>query len=186
MQVSRSISPEVPLGPPLGLEAGAPTPLLQVLIRRAAPVSVSGTSPGGVIDKNGRYDAYGETLREILSEAYQIPENRIDAPEWCSKARFDYSIVTPQHGEGLRTPLLKQALEAAFQLKLHREIKETPVYILRKLDGQEPKLRLATAQGKSGYWNPRKGEAELMGRSAGLSLTLHSLFSATKASMRLD
>lgn len=167
--------PEVPLGPPLGLEAGAPTPLLQVLIRPAAPVSVSGTSPGGVIDKNGRYDAYGETLREILSEAYQIPENRIDAPEWCSKARFDYSIVTPQHGESLRTPLLKQALEEAFQLKLHREIKETPVYILRKLDGQEPKLRLATAQGKSGYWNPRKGEAELMGRSAGVIAHLAQL-----------
>src|SRR5271168_2401936 len=156
--------PQVPLGPPLGLEAGAPMPLLQVLIRPAAPVSVSGTSPGGFIDKNGRYDVYGETLREILSEAYQIPENRIDAPEWCSKSRFDYSVVTPQHEEALRGPLLKQALEAAFQLKLHTEIKETSVYILRKLDGQEPKLRLAT-QGKSGYWNLLKGEAELMGRS---------------------
>ncbi len=157
--------PDVPMGLPLGLEAGAPMPLLQVLIRPAAPVSVSGTSPGGVIDRNGRYDVYGETLRDILSEAYQIPENRVDAPEWCSKLRFDYSVVTPQHEEALRGPLLKQALEAAFQLKLHNEAKETPVYILRKLDGQEPKLRLATTQGKSGYWNPRKGEVEMMGRS---------------------
>jgi len=49
--------------------------------------------------------------------------------------------------EALRGPLLKQALEAAFQLKLHNEAKETPVYILKKLDGQEPKLRLATTQG---------------------------------------
>ena len=167
--------PEVRSGPPLGLEAGAPMPLLQVLIRPAAPVSVSEMSPGGVVDMNGRYDAYGQTLREILSEAYHIPANRIDAPEWCSKSRFDYSIVTPQHEEALRTQLLKQALEATFQLKLHTEIKETSVYILRKLDGQEPKLRLATAQGKAGYWNLQKGEAELMGRPVGLIAQLAQL-----------
>ena len=167
--------PEVRSGPPLGLEAGAPMPFLQVLIRPAALASVSGYSPGGVYDKNGRYDAYGETLREILSEAYQIPENRIDAPEWCSKSRFDYSIVTPQHEEGLRTQLLKQTLEAAFQLKLHREIKDTSVYILRKLDAQEPKLRLATAQGKAGYWNLQKGEAELTGRPVGIIAQLAQL-----------
>ncbi|PYU00580.1 MAG: hypothetical protein DMG38_07500 [Acidobacteria bacterium] len=160
--------PEVwPLLPPLGLEAGAPMPLLQVLIRPAAPVSVSGFSPGGINDKNGRYDAYGMTLREILSKAYQIPEIRIDATEWCSKSRFDYSILTPQHEEGLRTPLLKQALESTFQLKLHKEIKETQVYILRKLDGQEPKLRLATTQGS--YLKLRKGEAQLLGRSVDIA-----------------
>jgi uncharacterized protein (TIGR03435 family) len=159
--------PELRMGPLLGLEPGAPPPLMQVLIRPAAPVSVSGTSPGRVIDKNGRYDAYGETLREILSKAYQIPEIRIDAPEWCSKSGFDYSIVTPQHEEGLRAPLLKQALESAFQLKLHKEIKETQVYILRKLDGQEPKLRLATTQGS--YLKLQKGEAQLMGRSVDIA-----------------
>jgi len=157
--------PEVPMAPPLGLEAGAPMPLLQVLIRPAAPVSVSGTSPGGVIDKNGRYDVYGETLREILSDAYQIPENRIEAPDWCSKSRFDYSIVTPQHEERMRADLLKQLLEGAFQLKLHKETKETPVYVLKRVEGLEPKLKISTTRGKSGYWNPREGEVDLTGRS---------------------
>jgi uncharacterized protein (TIGR03435 family) len=167
--------PEVPMAPPLGLESGAPMPLLQVLIRPAAPVSVSGTSPGGVTDKNGRYEVYGESLREILSEAYQIPENRVDAPDWCSKSRFDYSVVTPQHAEALRGMLLKQTIEAAFQLKFHTEIKETPVYILRKLDGRDPNLRPATTQGKSGYWNPRKGEAQLMGRPVAIISRLAEL-----------
>jgi uncharacterized protein (TIGR03435 family) len=155
--------PELPMGPPLGLEPSAPLPLLQVLIRPAAPVAVSGTSPGGVIEKNGRYDVYGETIRDILSEAYQIPENRVDAPEWCSKARYDLSVVTPQHEEGLRWPLVKEALEAAFRLKVHGEMKETPVYILRKPDGQLFKLQPATTEGKSGYWNHRKGQVEIRG-----------------------
>jgi|SRR5580658_4420675 uncharacterized protein (TIGR03435 family) len=159
--------PELRMGPLLGLEPGAPPPLMQVLIRPAAPVSVSGTSPGRVIDENGRYDAYGATLRSILSKAYEIPENRIDAPEWCSKSRFDYSVVTPQHEEALRWPLVKQALDATFRLKFHQEMKETRVYILRKVVGQEPKLRLATTEGESSQ-ETRKGELlEAVGVSIG-------------------
>jgi len=157
--------PESRSSPPLGLEPNAPQPLLQVLIRPAAPVEVSGTSPISGIEKDGRYDSYGQTLRVILSDAYQIPESRVDAPEWCSKTRYDFSIVTPQHGEALRWPLVKQAVAGVFQLKLHQEIKETPVYVLRKLAGQEPKLRIATAPGKTGYWNPSKGEVETIGGS---------------------
>jgi len=158
--------PESPSLPPLGLEPNAPPPLLQVLIRPAAPAEVSGTSPISGIEKDGRYTSYGETLRGILSDAYQIPETRVDAPEWCSKARYDFSVATPQHGEGLRWPLVKEVLAGVFQLKSHEEIKETPVYVLRKFAGQEPTLRLATAPGKTGYWNPLKGEVETIGASA--------------------
>jgi uncharacterized protein (TIGR03435 family) len=159
--------PELSTAPLLGLEAGAPQPLLQVLIRPAAPVALSGTSPGGIFDRNGRYDAYGKALRNILSEAYQIPENRVDAPDWCSTSRYDFSVVTPQHEEELRQVLLRQMLEAAFRLKLHEEMKDTRVYILRKLDGEQPKLQLATTKGKSSHWIPAKGEAESMGASIG-------------------
>ena len=41
------------------------------------------------------------------------------------------------------------------------------MYILRKLDGQEPKLRLATTQGS--YLKLRKGEAQLLGRSVDIA-----------------
>ena len=167
--------PEARMWPPLGLEPGAPMPLLQVLIRPAAPEAVSGTSPGGSIDKDGRLDVYGETFREILSEVYEFPESRIDAPEWFRSARYDVSVITPQHEEALRGRLLKHSLEAAFQMKLHEEMRETSVYILRKLDGQQPQLRIATHESKSGYWNPRKGEIERMGSSIGTVSSLAQL-----------
>jgi uncharacterized protein (TIGR03435 family) len=155
--------PEPRMGPVLGFEPNAPLPLLQVLIRPAAPVVVSGTAPGGVFETNGRYDAYGETLRDMLSQAYQIPASRVDAPAWCSIARYDFSVVTPQHESGLRWLLIKQALDATFRLKLHEDMKETPVYVLRKLDGQQAKLRLTALQGKSSHWNHEKGEFESIG-----------------------
>lgn len=151
--------PDVPPSAPLlGLESDAPTPLLQVLIRPAAPVEVSHYSPGGVFANNGRYDAYGQTLRQILSNAYNILEDRIEAPEWCGKSRYDFSVVTPQHEEALQWPLIKQTLEAAFGLKLHQEMKDTRVLVLRTVDGMQPKLKVASPEGKSGYWNPLRGE----------------------------
>jgi uncharacterized protein (TIGR03435 family) len=159
--------PEIHKATLLGLEAGAPQPLLQVLIRPAAPVALSGTSPGGIFDRNGRYDVYGKTLRNILSDTYQIPEGRVDAPDWCRSTRYDFSVVTPQHEEQLRGTLLKQILEAAFQLKLHEEMKETSVYILRRIDGQQPKLQQAATSGKSSHLIPAKGEAESMNASIG-------------------
>lgn len=73
--------------------------------------------------------------------------------------------MTPQHEEAQRWPLVKQALEAAFRLKLHEEMKDTSIYVLRRLDGQQPKLRITATEGKSGYWNPRRGEVELHGSS---------------------
>jgi uncharacterized protein (TIGR03435 family) len=159
--------PEVQMSLPLGFEPGAPAPLMQALIRPAAPSDVSHMSPGGVMEFEGRYEMYGQTLRGLLAEAYQIPENRIDAPEWCNKLAYDISIVTPQHREDLRSELLRHTLESTFRIKLHREMQEARVYVLRKVAGQEPKLRAAASEGKSGYWNFRKGEIEARAASVG-------------------
>ncbi len=157
--------PEVPLAPPMGSEPGAPAPLLQVMIRPAAPVAISGTSPGLALDRNGRHEEYGVTLLSLLSEIHDVPENLIDAPEWCSRMRYDLSIVTPQYQEALRGPLLIQTVEAVFQLKVHTETKPTRVYVLTRVDGQEPNLRVTNSKEKSAYWIRDKGEAQLTGAS---------------------
>lgn len=157
--------PEVPLAPPMGSEPGAPAPLLQVMIRPAAPVAISGTSPGLALDQNGRHEEYGVTLLSLLSEIRDVPENLIDAPEWCSGMRYDVSIVTPQHQEALRGPLLIQMVEAVFQLKVHTETKPTRVYVLTRLDGQKPNLRVSSSKEESAYWIRDKGEAQLTGAS---------------------
>lgn len=144
----------------LGREANAPQALVQVLLRPAATTEVSGYSAGAMAGDAGRYGAYGLTLRRILSDAYDVPEARIDAPEWCSTTRYDLSIITPQHEEDLRWPLLKQTLEAAFHMKLHTEEKDTPVYVLRRLAGQQPEFRTAEASGSGGNWDNGRLKAE--------------------------
>ena len=150
----------------LGHEPNAPQPLVQVLIRPAAPVDVSGYSPGAMPRIEGGFNAYGLALRNILSQAYNVPEARVDAPEWCSTARYDISVVTPQHEENLRWPLIKQTLEAAFQLRLHTEDKDTRVYVLRRLEGQQPRLKVASSPSNGGHWSS-KGELEAEGATTG-------------------
>ena len=135
------------------------------MIRPAAPVAVSGTSPGLALDQNGRHEEYGVTLLSLLSEIHDVPENLIDAPEWCNLTRYDLSIVTPQHQEALREPLLAQTVDAVFQLKLHKETKPTRVYVLSRLDGHEPKLRVTNSKEKSAYWIRDKGQAQLTAAS---------------------
>ena len=158
----KGIDLQAPASPTLlGLESEAPSPLLQVLIRPAAPVAVSGFSPGAGFMQNGRFEIYGVSLCHILADAYHVPENRIDAPAWCETARYDVSVITPQNQENLRWPLLKESIEAGFQLKLHKEFKDTAVYVLKKIDGRSPILKEASSKG-TGHSNPN-GDLEAFG-----------------------
>lgn len=137
--------------PPLGLEASAPSPLVQVLIRPAAPTNVSGYSPGSELTAGGRFDGWGLTLAEILSEAYDIPSQRIEGPEWCNETRYDLSVTVPHGEDSRRWPLVLQSLAATFDLQLERKPRETRVYVLRSISGQPLKLR-ASSSPKSSRW----------------------------------
>lgn len=148
---------EAPPPVPLGLQPHAPPPLFQVLIRPAAPTAVSGNSPGSVHGGPGRYEAYGLTMLDILSQAYDLPDNRIDAPPWCSASRYDFSIVLPKDGEIDPWPLVRGALESAFALQVHKEARDTLVYVLRQIDGLPPSLARATTASTTG-----KGTAHVL------------------------
>jgi uncharacterized protein (TIGR03435 family) len=152
---------------PLGSESGAPFPLVQVLIRPAAPVEVSGTSPGGETFKDGRYEAFGLTLRDIIANAYEFPDSRIDAPEWCSQTRYDLSVVVPHGAEGERWPLVQETLAHVFHLRLKRERVETNVYVLRRAQTFVPKIRVSSvAEANSRPWGSR-GEFDAIGVELG-------------------
>jgi uncharacterized protein (TIGR03435 family) len=157
-----------PPPPVLGLEPQAPPPLFEVLIRPAAPVAVSEVSPGWESDYHGRYDAYGHTMREILSEIYGVAESRVDAPEWCSQSMYDFSVVRPESDQEAPWPVVQQALETAFGLKAHTEMKETHVYVLRKIAGEQPVLRTATTKSGTAHADLRRGQLEAIGYRIGV------------------
>jgi uncharacterized protein (TIGR03435 family) len=71
------------------------------------------------------------TFKDYLGLAYRMKVSNISGPDWISSERFDISATIPAGGKTAQIPEMFQALLAKrFQLKVHREKKEFPVYAL--------------------------------------------------------
>lgn len=129
-----------------------PEPLYQAMVRPAGPVGVTGNSSGAVSRKTGkRWETWGVGLQRLLSEAYGIPESRLEGLAGITAERYDVALAAPDLTETRRLALLRRTLEDTFQLKAHKESRETDVYVLQRSPGMESKLRPATS-GASSRW----------------------------------
>ncbi len=96
-------------------------------------VSFVGTS-GKRINIAGTRVTIRGTLRVLIAAAYDLKDYQISGtPEWAGSLLFDVDARTP--GDAALTqeqvrPMLQSLLADRFQLKLHRESKEFPVYYL--------------------------------------------------------
>jgi uncharacterized protein (TIGR03435 family) len=89
-------------------------------------------SPGG-----GRFRASGMTVRGLISNAYQVRDFQIQGgPAWSGADRFDIEAKSDADIPKEQTPLMVQRLLAdRFQLRMHRETRELPVYELSVAKG---------------------------------------------------
>lgn len=93
-----------------------------------ARISITG-QPGG------RFVATNVTLKMLLRNGYSLPDSQlIGGPGWITTDRFDVEARSPA---AARPPdrsqmmaMLRSLLEDRFQLKLHRETRDLPVYNL--------------------------------------------------------
>lgn len=75
--------------------------------------------------------AVGLSLKDYLSTAYSIKALLISGPHWTETDRFDITATLPAGSTPAQVPEMLQALLAdRFQLKLHKDKKEFPVYAL--------------------------------------------------------
>jgi uncharacterized protein (TIGR03435 family) len=90
------------------------------------------------------------SLRDYLAIAYRTKANRISGPDWTASERFDISATLPAGSTTAQLPEMFQALLTdRFQLKLHTEKKEFPVYAL--IAGKGPlKLKEAPPDSANG------------------------------------
>jgi uncharacterized protein (TIGR03435 family) len=108
-------------------------------IRQSAPI-VQG--PGVKVDIGVHIDGaqvriVSYSLRDYIARAYGTKPTMISGPDWTASERFDLSATLPAGSTPSQLPEMLQALLAdRFQLKLHKEKKEFPVYVL--LPGKGP------------------------------------------------
>lgn len=98
-------------------------------------------SPGRVFYSNAPIDT-------LVEEAYSMRPDRIFGyPDWVEKERFDVTATYSPDRQRQVRQMLQTLLEERFSLRVHREMRELPVYELVKArtDGQlGPGLRAST------------------------------------------
>jgi len=76
------------------------------------------------------------SLKDYIGMAYRVRPNQISGPDWLAQQRFDIVATIHASGSPTEVPAMLQALLAdRFQMKVHRESKEFPVYALTVAKG---------------------------------------------------
>lgn len=81
----------------------------------------------------GRFTASNITLRELILRTYDLFDSQlVGGPEWQTSRRFDIQAKAkePVAGMSAMQPMLKTLLADRFQLKVHTEMREMPIYAL--------------------------------------------------------
>ena len=73
----------------------------------------------------------GLSLKDYIGMAYSLEPPQVIAPEWTAQLRFDISANLPADGTREQIPqMLQVLLTDRFQLKAHKESRESPIYAL--------------------------------------------------------
>jgi len=94
----------------------------------------------------GRINYHGVTLKMLLARAYNVKPDQISGPNWLASERYVVEAKMPpdSSADQLRS-MLQNLLTDRFQITLHREMKDTAVYLL-KAAKNDPKLKPAQEQ----------------------------------------
>ena len=109
----------------------SPAPEFEVAtILPSAPAPDATVAAGARIDgAQVRWVSY--TLKRYMATAYRVKLDQISGPDWISSDRFDISATIPAGVSTTQMPeMMQRLIEARFQVKMHREKKDFPVYAL--------------------------------------------------------
>jgi uncharacterized protein (TIGR03435 family) len=114
----------------------APRPEFEVAtIRPSAPITQETVTAGVRID-GAQMRAALLTLKDYIGMAYRVKVYQISGPDWISSDRFDISATLPGGVPTTQIPeMMQRLLEDRFQVKIHREKKDFPVYALEVAKG---------------------------------------------------
>jgi uncharacterized protein (TIGR03435 family) len=153
----------VPMFPQNG---NAPRPSFEVAsIKPAGPVV---TRISIMVQPGGRLIAESFSLKMLVGRAYNVTDSRIiGGPSWVDSDRFNIEAKAQGNmAPGQMGLLIQSLLEDRFQLRVHRETRELPVYELVVAKGG-PKIKLSEDQTPPAPQGPRPMEPATRGAAPG-------------------
>ena len=115
---------------------------------KPSPPQAPGHTDSRMSTNNGRLNYTNVTLKDVIGQAYKVPESQISGPDFIDTERFDIAAKIPADAARGQVPVMLQTLLSdRFHLAIHRDSKEQPVYALAIAKGG-PKLK--TIESESG------------------------------------
>jgi uncharacterized protein (TIGR03435 family) len=113
----------------------SPRPEFEVAtIRPSVQGPQDGVTAGVRID-GAQFRSASLTLKDYIGMAYRVKLYQISGPDWIGSDRFDISATLPPGAATQIPEMMQRLLEDRFQIKLHREKKDFPVYVLEVAKG---------------------------------------------------
>lgn len=129
------------------------------------------------------------SLKEFIVIAYGVKPQQIAGPDWLGQTRFDLAATIPADRSAAQvSEMLRALLADRFQMTMHRETKEFPVYVLG-VAKSGPKLQPSKAPAPTAEGTGEKAPAvnvTASGSSAGTSVDLGRGSSLTFGNNRLE
>jgi bla regulator protein blaR1 len=145
--------------------------------------SIKPSAPGGrgirvQIAPGGRLDAGNITVKFLIQQAYGVKDFQISGgPGWINSERYD--LVAKADGDVGRMeqirPLIQKLLADRFQLTVHRDTKELPIYAL-VVAKNGSKLKESAANGPGPQI--RMGRGLINGQGMGMEMLANQLSNA--------
>jgi uncharacterized protein (TIGR03435 family) len=114
----------------------SPRPEFEVAtIRPSAQELQDGVTAGVRID-GAQVRCASLTLKDYIGIAYRVKLYQVNGPDWIGSARFDIAATLPAGTPTTQFPeMMQHLLEDRFQIKIHHENKDFPVYVLEVAKG---------------------------------------------------
>lgn len=126
------------------------------------------------------------SLKDYVGMAYEVSPNQVTGPEWMGQIRFDVAAKMPDGGSPQQVPEMLQALLAdRFQMKIHRDKKEFPVFALAVAKGGM-KLQESPAGPSPAAVAPGGVTVAASGSGAGIGIDMGGGSSFNLANNRLE
>jgi uncharacterized protein (TIGR03435 family) len=108
-------------------------------IKPSAP-QAQGHTDSRMSTNNGSLNYTNVTLKDVVGQAYKVPQSQITGPDWIDSQRFDIAAKIPAGARDQVPQMLQTLLSERFKMAVHRENKELPVYDLT-IAKNGPKLK---------------------------------------------
>lgn len=109
----------------------SPRPEFEVATIRPSAQALQDGATAGVRIDGAQVRCALLTLKDYIGIAYRVKLYQISGPDWLGSDRFDIAATLPPGVPTSQIPEMMQGLlEERFQVKIHREKKDFPVYAL--------------------------------------------------------